>query len=178
MAIKKRGDNYYVIVTYRDVSGKKKQKWVNAGPSIREAQKQERELVTDYSRGDIVFAEKMTVEHFLKKWLDVEIKPDHKESTFSNYSYKVKNIINKIGDVELEKLNSLKIKEYLNSERERGLQPTSVQYQYAVLKEALDKAVSWQLINKNPCLAVESPKRNKPKNAAYAPEQVQRFLAP
>jgi integrase len=176
MAIKKRGDNYSVIVTYRDAQNKKKQKWINAGPSLRDAQRKERELITDYSRGEVVFSEKTTVESFLNKWLDVEIKPDKREGTSSSYSFKIKNIIKIIGSVELEKLSPLKIKEYLNTERERGLRPTSVQCQYSVLKQALDKAVDWQLISKNPCASVDSPKRNAPHNAVYTPEEVQRFL--
>lgn len=176
MSIQQKGDVYYVVLPYRDSKGKKKYKWYKSGKSIKAAQKMERQLLTDIDRGQYVITDKMILSEFLDRWIDTVIKPNKRPSTTINYQAQVKNLKRTLGSITLDKLNALTIQEHYNSEYERGLKPTSVQYQHAVLKQALDKAVAWQFIMKNPCDLVDAPKRNKPKNAVFTPEQVQTLL--
>ena len=155
---------------------KKKYKWTKSGTSKREALKLERQMLTDISRGQLVISDKMIVKDFLNKWMDTTIKPYKRPATIINYENQIKNLISAFGDVTLDKLNALTIQEHYNAEAIRGLKSTSIQYQHAVLKQALDKAVAWRIITNNPCDVVDAPKRNKPKNAVYTPEQAQIFL--
>jgi len=176
LSIQQKGDIYYVVIMYHDAQGKKKYKWIRSGKSIREAQKLERQLLTDVSRGQLVISDKITVKNFLTRWMDASIKPSKRPATIANYENQIKNINRSFGDTTLEKLNALTIQEHYNAEAKRGLKPTSIHYQHAVLKQALDKAVAWRFLTNNPCHVVDPPKRNKPKNAVYTPEQTQALL--
>ena len=158
---------------YHDAKGKKKYKWTKSGTSIRDAQKLERQMLTDINRGQLVISDKITVKDFLTRWMDACIKPNKRPATIINYDNQIKNIVKSFGDTTLEKLNALTIQEHYNAESKRGLKPTSIQYQHSVVKQALDKAVAWRFLTTNPCEVVDAPKRNKPKNAAYTPEQAQ-----
>lgn len=196
MSIQKKGDIYYVVITYKDANNKKKHKWHNSGPSIKEAQRFERELRTDIDRGDKVISDKIKVEQFLNQWLKDVIAPKKRPATTSCYQSLIKNIVLGIGNVELDKLTGIKIQQYLNKELKRKITPkysetpkkksykepkkiektisaTSVRKQYSLLKQALDKAIAWGLIPKNPCTSVDPPENNKPKQAAYTPEEAQ-----
>gem|GEM_PF-462205 len=176
MSIQKKGDTYYVVIMYHDAKGKKKYKWIKSGTSIRDAQKLERQMLTDVNRGQLVISDKIIVKDFLIRWMDAAIKPNKRPATISNYENQIKNLVRSLGDITLEKLNALTIQEHYNAESKRGLKPTSIQYQHAVLKQALDKAVAWRFLTNNPCDVVDAPKRNKPKNAVYTPEQTQVLL--
>jgi integrase len=176
MSVQKKGDNYFAVVMYRDELGKKKYKWVNAGPSIREAEKLERRIRADLERGEISFAEKMTLKKYLDKWLETAIKPIRRSSTYDNYKSTVNNITKNLGSLILEKLKPMQIQEHFNKELARGLKPTSVRLQYSILNEAMEKAIQWQLIPKNPCIGTEPPSKNKPNSAAFTPQQSQLLL--
>jgi len=176
MSIQEKNGIYYVVVYYRDDMEKKRNKWIKVGPSIKEAEKKERSLRADIDRGDATFADKITVEKYLKQWLDTVVKPSNRNSTYNNYLVQINNISKTIGKIELAKLRAPQIQAHYNSELRRGLKPTSVRLQHSVLKMALEKAVEWQLITKNPCKYTEPPQKNKPKNAAYVPEHVEIML--
>ncbi len=145
--------------------GKKRKKRDQGWPSIKEAEKKERSLRADIDRGEATFADKITVEKYLKQWLDTVVKPGTRNSTYNNYLVQVNNISKTIGKIELTKLRDPQIQAHYNRELRRKLKPTSVRLQHSVLKMALEKAVEWQLISKNPCKYTEPPQKNKPKNA-------------
>jgi integrase len=199
MSIQKKGDTYYVVVMYRDLNDKKKYKWYNAGPSISIAEKMERSIRTDIERGDKVISPRMKLDQFLNQWLETAIAPKKRPSTVAFYGSLMKNVSAGIGNVDLDKLTTIKIQQYLNKELkrkvkpqyienpkrkphkeplkiEKTISPTSVRKQFSMLKQSLDKAVQWGLIPKNPCGAVDPPANSKPKQAAYSPEEAQRLL--
>ncbi len=186
MSIQEKNGIWYAVIMYRDpLTNKKKYKWVRAGKSSKEAEKLERSLRTDLDRGNITFSDKTTLEKFLNQWLEIVIKPNLRASTYANYKVQIKNISKNLGNTDLTKLKAPQIQAHYNSELERPLKkdkdgkvlktvcPTSVRLQHSILTMALDKAVEWQLIPKNPCNFTDPPQKNKPKNAAYTPQQAQ-----
>jgi integrase len=58
----------------------------------------------------------------------------------------------------------------------KGLAPRTVQYAHAVLHRALDQAVRWNLIVRNPTDAVDAPRPQRKEIAVLNAEQAQRFL--
>ena len=176
MSIEQKNGIYYAVIPYTD-SGKQKHKWVRSGTSIKEAEKLERKLRAEYERGEITFGKKMTVRAFCDEWLALQITPKKAPATVTNYTGHLNNICKSIGTIDLAKLTARDIEKHYLSEANRGLSPTSIECQHATLRQALNAAVSWRLIIKNPAAEILSPpKRNKPKNAVYTPEQVQELL--
>ena len=155
---------------------KKKYKWVKAA-SEKDALKLDRSLRTDLSRGEITFGKKTDFKTFSDEWLDLKIRGKKRPSTAENYAQHMKCLCRSFGSVELSKLTAKHIEEHYLSEKKRGLSDTSIECQHATLRQALAAAVSWRLIPKNPAAEIiDPPKRNKPKNATYTPEQAQILL--
>lgn len=55
MVIKRHGA-FYVVLKYRDATGKVRQKWYKSGTSYREAQKLERKLMAAKDDGEPIIA--------------------------------------------------------------------------------------------------------------------------
>jgi len=202
LSVQKKGDIYYVVLPYRDAKNKKKYKWIRVGPSIREAEKMERQIRTDIERGEIVLSDKTTLGNFLVEWMDTSIRPNRRPSTISNYDYHVTRITDGIGNIEITKLTTHRIQKHVNAEKERTVDPkrvenpkrkrskkdieklkpvrkvspTTVIAQFNVLKEAMDKAVQWGLISKNPCDGVDLPEREQKPHIVYKPHQTEALI--
>jgi len=175
MSIQFKNDKWYAVVYYRDEFNKKKYEWIPASGQ-KEAERIERNRRTDKDNGRFVISTKSTVKEFLEKWLSLEIRPHKRPSTVANYENQVKALNRNLSEANLGKLKAMTIQEHLNLELKRGLKPTSIQYQFSVLKQALDKAVIWEIITRNPCDAVNRPQRNDPKNGIFTFEEVISFL--
>ncbi|MDU2063739.1 MAG: tyrosine-type recombinase/integrase [Sporomusaceae bacterium] len=178
MSVQKKGDAYYAVIMYRDEFGKKKYKWINLDTtSQRKAERLERQIRSDFERGALSFAEKVTVDKYLNRWLETSIKPpNRRNSTYENYKCIVDNINKNLGHILFDKLKPFEIQEHLTRELERGLKPTSVKLQYSILNEACKKAVRWKILQDNPCEGVDPPEKNKPNSGAYTPSQVDILL--
>ncbi|MBP2653779.1 MAG: phage integrase family protein [Firmicutes bacterium] len=182
MSIHQKNSNWYVIISYKDAFGKFKKKWYKSGPIAsdkdgKKALQLEIKLLLDLERGNITLSEKSTVKEFLAKWLDLEINLTKKPRTAYTYKKKMDNISKDIGHITISKLTAIQIKEHINSELKRGLKPNSINAEMTVFKQAMKKAVQWQIITKNPCEFVDLPKRNEPKSSIYSSEQVEKFFA-
>ncbi len=111
----------------------------------------------------------MTVASYLQAWLKDYAEPNVSMKTYSRYSEICnKHLIPALGRVELQKLKPLHIQEYYNEamksgrlDGKGGLAAQTVKHHHRVLSEAIKKAVRWQLINHNPCDAVDAPKPKK-----------------
>ena len=175
MSIQQKNGVWYAVIMYMDGS-KKRYKWVKAA-SEKDAAKLERSLRTDLSRGEVTFGRKTDFKTFSEEWLNLKIRGKKRPSTAENYAQHMKAICRSIGSIELSKLTAKHIEEHYLGEKKRGLSDTSIECQHATLRQALAAAVSWRLISKNPAAEIlDPPKRNKPKNAAYNPQQVQFLL--
>lgn len=58
-----------------------------------------------------------------------------------------------------------------------GLSPTTVGLYHGILHRALDQAVRWRLVQRNPCDDVDPPRPAKPEMQTWTAEQTRTFLA-
>lgn len=158
--IVKRNNNYYVVIKYKSVSGTIKKKWVAAGTNRRNAQKLERELLLRRDNGEIFYdrSDAPTVSSYVSEWLETTIKPPAKSlGTYENYLFCIKKITPLIGSTKLNKLTAIQVTKAYRKLQADGLSITSVRMIHRVLRAAFNKAVKWDLINKNPCLNADVP---------------------
>jgi integrase len=107
----------------------------------------------------------MKVEQFLDRWL-AHIKTQVSPKSCERYNELAKkNLVPLLGGVLLCKLKPMQISEAyataLASGRrdgKGGLSPRTVHHMHRVLWQALEQAVVWQLLARNPAAAVEPPK--------------------
>ena len=83
-----------------------------------------------------------------------------------------------LGHIPLSRLSPPMIQRYLSQKlREDGLSTTSLRYHYSILHESLGHAVRWSLLMRNPCDAIEPPRRRQTEMRVLDEEQVRLFLA-
>src|SRR5262249_55369682 len=131
----------------------------------RQAQVECARLLTETKNGTSVDPTRMTVATFLERWIE------HMEGQVSPRSHERyaeiarKNIVPLLGGLGLTKLQPAHISQAypkaLTSGRRDGsggLSARTVTHMHRVLREALQQAVRWQLIARNPADAVKPPK--------------------
>ncbi|MDX0498991.1 tyrosine-type recombinase/integrase [Sinorhizobium medicae] len=158
-------------------TGKKKRKWHSFAGTKRQAQSECARLIAEIKSGGYVEPTKQTVSEFLTEWLTF-IKPTVTPKTHERYAEICeKNLGPLIGDVTLAKLKTDKIDAAFakalteGHRRGGGLSPRTVHHMRRVLIKALNQAVTWDRLVKNPAAATTPPKIERTKMLAYDPDQ-------
>jgi integrase len=148
------------------VTGKKKQHWSTFRGNKKQAQAELTKLINELNTGAYIQPSKLTVADYLDRWLNDYAKSNVSGKTFERYAEILRlQIIPAMGSHPLAKLQPLHIQSYysqalLNGRRDGkgGLSPQTVLHHHRVLREALSRAVKWQLLIRNPADAVEPPR--------------------
>ena len=167
--IKRVSKNVWDVVLYlgRDaVTGKRQYKWRCARGSKRDAQRERTRLLGLLNDGAYVEPSKVTLAVYLGRWLADYAKNSVSAKTYERYAEIVdKHLIPAIGGYRLAKLQPLHIQGYyskaLDSGRRNGkggLATRTVLHHHRVLREALQRAIKWQLLTRNPAQDVEAPR--------------------
>jgi integrase len=103
--------------------------------------------------------ENITVGEFVMRWLEDSAKGDLAPRTYHNYRLQVRrHIVPALGRVKLKALSPASIQSLYAAKLRGGLKPSSVRYLHAVLHRALEQAVRWNMIPRNPAASVDPPK--------------------
>lgn len=121
----------------------------------REAIERAQELIAQRRKGLDVSATQTPLTDFLKRFLGFyETEGGVALRTWQDYRYHInENIVPLIGGVVLSELKPVHVDEWLKTLRARGLGNRTVEYAQAVLRRALQFAVEWELIDRNPAAA-------------------------
>jgi integrase len=170
-SLKKRSEGSWSIVLYlgRDpVTGKKRQKWHTFVGNKKQADAELARLLHELNTGAYVEPTKLTVKDYLERWLSDYAKTNVSGKTYERYEEIIrKHLVPALGGTLLSNLRPLHIQAYyaqaLQTGKKRGevvagLSAQTVLHHHRILREALGRAVKWQLLVRNPADAVESPK--------------------
>ena len=156
--------------------GRRKRKTVY-GDTRREVKDQLTKLMHDKQRGLPVSMERQTVEQFLKHWLEDLARPSIRPSTYRSYEQLVRiHIAPRIGRVQLSKLTPQHVQTLLQDCSGSGLSPRTVAYIHATLRNALNRAVRWDLLVRNPAALVDPPRAEQHEFRVLTVEEAGRFL--
>jgi integrase len=165
--IRERSPGHWaIVIEVRDpATGERKRRWHSFTGTKREAQVECARLLTEQKAGTAVEPSRMTVAAFLERWLE------HMQSQVSPRSHERyaelarKNVAPLLGGLALTKLQPAHISaaysKALTSGRRDGsggLSARTVTHMHRVLREALQQAVRWQMLSRNPADAVKPPK--------------------
>jgi integrase len=165
--IRERSPGHWAIIL--DVSdpagGKRRQRWHSFRGTKREAQRECARLISEVDKGTHVEPSRMTVAAFLERWIE------HMQGQVSPRSHERyaeiarKNLVPLLGGLALTKLRpeyiSQAYAQALASGRRDGtggLSARTVTHMHRVLREALQQALRWQLLARNPADAVKPPR--------------------
>ena len=175
-----RGKNTYLVRVYMglDADGKRKyhNKTIHGGK--KDADKYLTKVLRERDTGTFVEPSKETLSEFLDKWLESTVKTRVRERTYNDYKERVKLYIKpNLGDNKLHQLTAEQIQTLLyNKMLGDGLSPRSVRYAHTILRNALEQAVKWGKIYRNPCSLVDLPRQKKEEMKVLTPEQAGQFM--
>lgn len=172
-----------IVLDLYDETGKRRRKWHSFSGTKRQAQEECARLVTALKAGNYVEPTKQTVAEFLDEWLTF-IKPSVSQKTHERYTEILrKGVAPLLGDVTLAKLKTDRIDAAFSkalSEGRRdgqgGLSPRTVHHMRRVLIKALNQAVVWDRLVKNPAHASTPPKVERKPMLAYDAKQTAELL--
>src|SRR5499433_491857 len=163
--IRERSPGHWAIVIDVPQDGKRKQRWHSFKGTKRQAQIECARLIAELQNGTAVEPSRLTVSDFLERWVE------HMQGQVSPRSHERyaeiarKNLATLLGGVALTKLQPTQISQAyakaLASGRrdgQGGLSARTVTHMHRVLREALQQALRWQLLARNPADAVRPPK--------------------
>jgi integrase len=148
------------------------------GKTRREAQDKLRGALRDIDAGLNLSADRQTVAQYLDKWLSASAKPSVKVRTYEGYESIVRvRVAPRIGRMQLAKLTPLDLQSLYSELADAGLSARSIGHTHRVLHRALDQAVKWNILARNPCHGTTAPRPQRAEMKVLTPEQVRAFLA-
>ena len=158
--------HWAIVIDVRDPqTGKRKRRWHSFAGNKREAQVECARLLTEMKNGTNVDNNRMTVAAFFECWIE-HMRGQVSPRSLERYAEIArKNVVPLLGGHALRKLQPAHISaayaKALTSGRrdgQGGLSARTVTHMHRVLREALQQAVRWNLLARNPADAVKPPK--------------------
>lgn len=185
--IRKRGrDSWTVVVDLgRDAqTGRRRQFWRSVKGTKRDAEALLVQLLHQRDSGIDQPPGKISVGEYLQRWLRDYAGTNTSPATLVQYeSFVRRHLIPALGNIPLAKLRPQHIQAYYSqalqdgrADGKGGLSATTVLHHHRVLREALQHAVRWQLIGRNPADATEPPRSARHEIPALTAGDAQRLL--
>ncbi len=134
-------------------------------------------LVADVQRPQVTTNHVGSVGDLLACWL-ADIEPIRSLWTMREHRRSIeRNILPVIGSLRLDRLTARHLDDLYRSMLARGLSPSSVRRQHAILSAALARAVKWDWLADNPAARASPPGAARPATTAPSTEAVQRLVA-
>ena len=108
-----------------------------SGKTKEDARNKKRQAMADADRGLLFDAGTLTVEEYLKPWLNDSVRGSVKPITHDSYEMLVtKHVIPAIGNVKISKLTPAHLQGFYRAKLDEGLSLRTVQYLHVVLHRA------------------------------------------
>jgi integrase len=121
--------------------------------------------------------DKMTVESFMHRYLEDYGKRSLRVTTFEGYSSVIQRHINpEIGKLRLSQLRADHLNLLYSKKLDAGLSNRSVEMIHGILRRALNKAVKWGLLPKNPTDMASPPSVKFKIPSTWTSDELRRFL--
>lgn len=132
--------------------------------------KYQRKRGLDFMTGEI------TLGQFIEKWFEIH-KKKIRETTQERYQSDIdRYIVPNIGHIPLKNLHPFDIEEFYSTLTDKGVSARGVRHVHAVLHVALEKAVLYELIYRNPSHGVDLPRYSTPEMQYLDENQVFQLL--
>jgi len=178
--IRKRSKGSYAIfisLGKDPTTGKYNYHWETVRGTKTEAEKRRTELLHQLDTGTFIRPSKTTFAEYLERWLKDYAKPNVSPRGYERYSGIIrKYLIPEIGHIPLTQLRPGDIQKHYTGIREKGLNPQTIKFHHAVIHKALQTAVKWGLLNRNPADGVDVPKNGHTEMQTWDDFEVRQFL--
>ena len=183
----KRYKGSYTVVMNLGVdpaTGKRKQQWVSVKSTKKEAEKRLAELLHQIDTGTFMKPGKTTLAEYLERWLKDYVWPNLAPRTAEGYEYIIRrHITPALGRLTLTQLKPEHLQRYyadkLSTGRidgNGGLSAKTVRHHHVTLHDALQSAMKWGLLARNPADAVDVPRFQRPQMKIMDADEINKFL--
>lgn len=177
------GEWAYRVARGRQNDGSPARRQRNGFATKREASDAMIAFLGEAARGTVVVDTKQSVETYLEAWL-VSVRSSLRATTFDQYQTILRHwVMPRIGHLRLAALDVAAIQNLytgLSKDGGRGgtgLAPSSVNSTHRILRRALDQAVEWGLLAKNPtAVRLNRPRQSGTPAAAWGLANTRKFL--
>ena len=184
--VQRSKDTYSIKVSMgKDpASGKYKSQWFTVRGSKKDSEKRLSEILHQLDTGNYMKPGKTTVADYLTTWLADYVKPNLSPRTTEGYGQIMQRyLIPAFGSIPLTQLRPEHLQKYYSAKLTTGrchgpggLSAQTVRHHHTALHKALQTAVEWGLLSKNPADAVKPPRIKRPEMQIWNEEEVNRFL--
>lgn len=142
----------------------------------KEATLRENEIKLSKKNNSYISKTKMTFKNLIEKWLE------NQKNVWSPITYKSNSILSKvvidyIGHIPVQNLNSEVLESFYNSLRkDTNYSENTIQHYYTLINSVLNKGVVWNYLMNNPNKRIEKPKFIKKRIECYSPEEVEKLI--
>ena len=181
-----KNDYYYMVLSYLDANGKRKQPWFPTGLPIKNNKKRAEKMLLELRQTYVPPAEHksngelsadMLFADFMELWLEV-VRNSIEKTTFSSYTQMVKGKIApyfRNTGLTLDGIQAKHIQSFYLHEL-KTVSPGTVIHYHANIHKALKYAVKMDLIPFNPADKVERPKKQRYIADDCRQEELERLL--
>jgi len=186
-SIIKRGKSSYTVVLNLGndpTTGKRKQQWVSVKGTKKEAEKRLSELLHQLDTGTFMRPGKTTLAEYLERWLADYAKPNLAPRTAEGYEHIIRrHFIPALGSITLTGLKPEHLQRYYSEklgsgrcDNSGGLSAQTVRHHHTALHKALETALEWGLLLRNPADAVSPPRVQRPEMQTWDEDDIAHFF--
>ncbi len=177
-SIIKKGSNRYLVRLYMGlVDGKRVYHSKTIHGNKKTAQQYLNKILREKDLGEFIKPSQELLAEYMNEWLEKEAKTRVREYTYQNYKDLVRLYINPVlGAVMLSNITPVQIKGVYSEMIDKGLSPKTVKNTHGVLKNALEQAVNWGKLPRNPADSVNLPRQKKKEMKVLSPEEAKIFV--
>ncbi len=136
------------------------------------------QAVTASAAMGLVDPSKEHLRDYLERWLETAVRPATRANTYVCYRDTVRrHIVPRIGGVRMPALSPVHVQGLLSTMEADGCSPRLRQLTHAVLRRALNQALRWNLVLRNPVLGVVPPRVPRTRQAIWTAAEGAAFLA-
>jgi integrase len=179
-----RGDKKYLVRVFTGTvkeDGKDVRKYASktVNGTISQAKQTLTQMLNEIDTDQYIAPSKQNLRDFLNSWL-VNTAPVRVAATTAiGYRSAMTRVMDQLGNVKLDKLTPQMVQGLYSDMAEEDLSPRTIELTHTVLKMALEQAVVWRMIVRNPTKGAERPAKDKDERTeleAFTREETDLFL--
>ena len=184
--IKRSKSSYTIVLNLGNdpQTGKRKQQWVSVKGTKKDAEKRLSELFHQLDTGTFMKPAKTTLAEYLERWLKDYAWPNLAPRTAEGYEHIIRrHFIPALGNMTLTQLKPEHLQRYYSEkltdgrcDGKGGLSPKTVRHHHVTLHDALQGAVKWGLLSRNPADAVSPPRVQRSEMKTWDEDDIAHFL--
>lgn len=177
--LRKRGDRSWQIVydVPRAADGKRRQRFETVHGNKRQAEARLAQVLDSLRRDRYVTPTNITLADFLGQFLRDYAEVNCRPRTVQGYRDIVRvHLEPGLGSVRLSRLTAHDIQRYYAARLRGGLSPLTVRHHHRLLHRALEIAVMWELLERNPSRRITLPAVGPSPARALSADEVRRLL--